>query len=111
MRDVIEAMEFAKCQKQGENDGRPRWCSCKKRGFTTAKCLDSDDISEWKAALRAALVAMREPSDAMCAAAEEVDQPWEGSYSGPTSAGFHTHWTAMIDAALTELDAEAPDGR
>lgn len=84
MRNVIYAMEFAKCQKEGENAGRPRWCSCRQRGLTTAGCLDSDEVSEWKAALRAALVAMRERA----------------------LAGKKWVTADYLDAALAELDGE-----
>jgi hypothetical protein len=104
MRDVIKAMEFAKCQKEGENAGRPRWCSCRQRGLTTAGCLDSDEISEWKAALRAALVAMREPSASMAEAGDRVlVDTYCYSYRDDMPAVFR----AMLDAALAELDGEA----
>jgi hypothetical protein len=53
----------------------------------------------WPYIARAAIAAMREPSNAMVSAAEAHDD----GYSGPSSAGpadAETHWKAMIDAAL-----------
>lgn len=50
------------------------------------------DREYWRDQARAAIAAMREPTEAMCAAAEATGDHWY----------FDDSWAAMIDAALKE---------
>lgn len=54
---------------------------------------------------RAAIAAMREPTDAMTAAADDLDVYPLGSSTPSQSAMIDEKWQAMIDAALDDTSA------
>ena len=68
-----------------------------------ARCLEVDGTIDLPDALRAALLAIREPDEAMVAAAEELEPQtgWWPDEPGERNTPAQ-HFTAMIDAILRD---------
>lgn len=63
-----------------------------------------------KEAARAAIEAMREPTEAMMKAGEACDEMWDEFTATPKhAASCEVHWQAMITAALSDTEG-AIDG-
>ncbi len=82
MTDKLEEVARAICAEQGRSWG----------------AADASAHDRWRDLARAAIEAMREPTDEMCAAADSLDVVNKGVLITPTP---YRAWQAMIDAALS----------
>lgn len=88
-----------------EHEGPEGWATWPDTPRAAAIAHEGNSREEWREIARAALRAMREPTEHMNAAGEKpFDEPFVGGRLTPAFAV----WEAMIDAALSD-DGTAPD--